>query len=249
MTAVQVEDVVKRYGAFEAVKGISFEVGSGEVLGLLGPNGAGKSTLIRMMTTLIPVTSGRVRINGHDLSKRPDDVRRSIGVLPQAMTSDLDLTVEENLIIYAQLYGVGRADRERRIGKLLEAVELTEWRGAMTRALSGGMRRRLEIARGLIHEPKVFFMDEPTTGLDPVSRVRVWELLRRINAERGITLLITTHYMDEADFLCGRVAILDQGRLAALDTPASLKRSVGDGATLDDVFVRYAGHDLKGARP
>ncbi len=202
-----------------------------------------------MMTTLIPITRGRVRINGHDLAKRPDDVRRSIGVLPQAMTSDLDLTVEENMLVYAQLYGIGRADRERRIGELLEAVELTERRGAMTRALSGGMRRRLEIARGLIHEPKVFFMDEPTTGLDPVSRARVWELLRRINAERGITLLITTHHMEEADFLCGRVAIIDQGRLAALDTPASLKRGVGEGATLDDVFVRYAGHDLEGGRP
>jgi ABC-2 type transport system ATP-binding protein len=231
---VDVDGVVKRYGAFEAVKGISFSVAPGEIFGLLGPNGAGKSTLIRMMTTLIPITRGRVLIQGFDLARHPDEVRRRIGVLPQAMTSDLDLTVEENLVIYAQLYGVKRP--AKRIDELLEAVELTEWRKAMTRALSGGMRRRLEIARGLIHEPKVFFLDEPTTGLDPVSRVRVWDLLTRINREQGITILLSTHYMDEADALCGRVAIVDRGQLAALDTPAALKARVPGGTVIEAVF-------------
>jgi ABC-2 type transport system ATP-binding protein len=246
--AIRVEGAVKRYGTFEAVKGISFTVAPGEIFGLLGPNGAGKSSLIRMMTTLMPITEGRVSIGGFDLGRDPDAVRRAIGVLPQAMTSDLDLTVEENLLIYAQLYNVARADRVERIEALLEAVELTQWRGAMTRTLSGGMRRRLEIARGLVHNPQVFFLDEPTTGLDPVSRVRVWDLLKRLNTERGITILLSTHYMDEADFLCDRVAIVDRGALVVLDTPRALKESLPGGnalsTSLDDVFVHYAGHGL-----
>ena len=224
--AISVEKIVKRYGDFTAVDGITFHVDDGEIFGLLGPNGAGKSTLIRMMTTLTPVTSGRAVVSGHDVSREPDAVRRTIGVIPQALTSDIDLTVEENLSIYAKLYGVAKADRDRNINDLLEAVDLVKWRGAQTKTLSGGMRRRLEIARGLVHNPRIFFLDEPTTGLDPVSRVAVWEMLNHLKSTRNLTMLLTTHYMDEADRLCDRIAIVDHGKLVALDTPMALKASV-----------------------
>jgi ABC-2 type transport system ATP-binding protein len=224
--AIAVENIIKRYGDFEAVKGITFNVADGEIFGLLGPNGAGKSTLIRMMTTLIPVTAGKAIIAGHDVSKDSDAVRRVIGVIPQALTSDIDLTVDENLSIYAKLYEVPKAERKRNIDDLLEAVDLTKWRNAQTKTLSGGMRRRLEIARGLVHNPSIFFLDEPTTGLDPVSRVAVWEMLSNLKSRRSLTILITTHYMDEADRLCDRIAIVDHGKLVALDTPMALKASV-----------------------
>ena len=244
--AIEVERIVKRYGAFTAVDDISFAVKEGEIFGLLGPNGAGKSTLIRMMTTLIPITAGAVRVEGHDVARDPDAVRRTIGVIPQALTSDLDLTVEENLNIYAKLYDVPTQRRKEAIAELLETVDLTKWRGAQTKTLSGGMRRRLEIARGLVHSPKIFFLDEPTTGLDPVSRVAVWEMLTNIKARRKLTILITTHYMDEADRLCNRIAIVDHGKLVALDTPQRLKDSIS-ASNLDEVFVHFTGNDLRDA--
>jgi len=224
--AIEVEHIVKKYGDFTAVDDVSFQVKDEEIFGLLGPNGAGKSTLIRMMTTLIPITSGTARIAGYDVQKQPDAVRRRMGVIPQALTSDLDLTIEENLNIYAKLYDVPARKRKAAIDELLELVDLTKWRTAQTKTLSGGMRRRLEIARGLVHSPQIFFLDEPTTGLDPVSRVAVWEMLTNIKAHRKLTILITTHYMDEADRLCDRVAIVDHGKLVALDSPAALKASV-----------------------
>ena len=236
--AISVENIVKRYGTFEAVRGVTFSVADGEIFGLLGPNGAGKSTLIRMMTTLIPVTEGRAVIAGHDVTREPDAVRRLIGVIPQALTSDIDLTVEENLSIYAKLYGVPRVQRERNIAELLEAVDLTKWRQAQTKTLSGGMRRRLEIARGLVHNPRIFFLDEPTTGLDPVSRVAVWEMLDRLRQRMKLTILITTHYMDEADNLCDRIAIVDHGKMVALDTPLGLKASVPGSSVIE---VRFKG--------
>jgi ABC-2 type transport system ATP-binding protein len=179
-----------------------------------------------MMTTLTPATEGRAIIAGHDVAREPDAVRRTIGVIPQALTSDIDLTVEENLSIYAKLYEVPKTERERNIEDLLQAVDLLKWRNAQTKTLSGGMRRRLEIARGLVHNPRIFFLDEPTTGLDPVSRVAVWEMLNQLKATRHLTMLITTHYMDEADRLCDRIAIVDHGKLVALDTPMALKASV-----------------------
>jgi ABC-2 type transport system ATP-binding protein len=224
--AIEVDHIVKRYGDFTAVDGVSFSVKEGEIFGLLGPNGAGKSTLIRMMTTLIPITGGVARIAGHDVARDPDSVRRTIGVIPQALTSDLDLSVEENMNIYAKLYDVPAQRRKEAIDELLETVDLTKWRDAQTKTLSGGMRRRLEIARGLVHSPRIFFLDEPTTGLDPVSRVAVWEMLTNIKNKRQLTILITTHYMDEADRLCNRIAIVDHGKLVALDTPEALKASV-----------------------
>jgi ABC-2 type transport system ATP-binding protein len=238
--AIVVENIVKRYGDFEAVKGISFEVADGEIFGLLGPNGAGKSTLIRMMTTLLPLSGGKASIAGYDVSRDPDAARRAIGVIPQALTSDIDLTVEENLSIYAKLYSVPKAQRERSITELLSAVDLLKWRGAQTKTLSGGMRRRLEIARGLVHNPRIFFLDEPTTGLDPVSRVAVWEMLNKLKSERHLTMLITTHYMDEADRLCDRIAIVDHGQLVALDTPMALKASVPGNNVVEVQFTRQS---------
>ncbi len=234
--AIEVDHIVKKYGDFTAVDDVSFNVKQEEIFGLLGPNGAGKSTLIRMMTTLIPITAGSARVAGHDVSRDPDGVRRVIGVIPQALTSDLDLTIEENLNIYAKLYDVPAQKRKATIEELLELVDLTKWRSAQTKTLSGGMRRRLEIARWLVHSPRIFFLDEPTTGLDPVSRVAVLEMLTNIKSHRQLTILITTHYMDEADRLCDRIAIVDHGKLVALDTPPALKASVPGSNVIEAQF-------------
>jgi len=210
----------------------------GEIFGLLGPNGAGKSTLIRMLTTLLEPTSGTARVNGFDVREDPNEVRRCMGVIPQAMTTDLDLSAEENLVIFAKLYGVPRARRDKIISDLLNAVELGQWGDKPVKNLSGGMRRRLEIARGLVHEPKIFFLDEPTTGLDPVSRVTVWEMLERLKRDRDLTILLTTHYMDEADKLCDNIAIVDHGKLVALDSPLKLKTSIPGSNILEVSFSR-----------
>jgi ABC-2 type transport system ATP-binding protein len=226
MADIEVDNIVKRFGDFEAVKGLTFEVAHGEVFGLLGPNGAGKSTLIRMLTTLVPPTEGTARVNGFDVSTNANEVRQSIGVIPQAMTSDLDLSADENMSIFAKLYGIPREKRRQTIRELIKAVDLEQWADKPVKMFSGGMRRRLEIARGLVHEPKLFFLDEPTTGLDPVSRVAVWEMLAKLKQERDLTILVTTHYMDEADKLCDRIAIVDHGKLVALDSPLKLKASV-----------------------
>jgi len=235
--AIEVKNIVKRFGNFTAVDGVSFDVTEGEVFGLLGPNGAGKSTLIRMMTTLLEITDGTALVEGYDVRKDPNKARRNIGVIPQAMTSDGDLTVWENLSIYSKLYGIAPADRESSINELLELVDLTQWRYAPAKNLSGGMRRRLEIVRGLVHRPKIFFLDEPTTGLDPVSRVAVWEMITSIKERRNLTVLITTHYMDEADRLCDRIAIVDHGKLVALDSPRSLKNSVPGSTVIEAQFL------------
>jgi ABC-2 type transport system ATP-binding protein len=235
--AIQVRNIVKRYGQFTAVDGVSFDVGETEIFGLLGPNGAGKSTLIRMMTTLLEITDGTAIVDGFDVRKDPDKARRHIGVIPQAMTSDGDLTVWENLSIYSKLYGIGAAERQRSIEELLELVDLVQWRDAPAKNLSGGMRRRLEIARGLVHRPNIFFLDEPTTGLDPVSRVAVWEMITSIKEKRNLTVLITTHYMDEADRLCDRIAIVDHGKLVALDTPRALKNSIPGSSVIEAQFL------------
>src|SRR6185503_12108141 len=236
MAEIEVREITKKFGDFAAVDGVSFSVDHGEIFALLGPNGAGKSTLIRMLTTLIPATSGSASIHGFDVVKQADEVRRLIGVIPQAMTSDLELSVEENLLIYAKLYGVPRERRRRLMGDLLEAVELTKWQDKPVKNLSGGMRRRVEIARGLIHEPRVFFLDEPTTGLDPVSRVAVWEMLRQLKQSRDLTVFLTTHYMDEADKLCDRIAIIDHGKLVALDSPMKLKATISGTNILEVSF-------------
>src|ERR1051326_5545876 len=192
-----------------------------------------------MLTTLVPPTSGTARINGFDIVRQPNDVRKSIGVIPQAMTSDLDLSAEENMGIFAKLYGIPREKRRRAIQELLKAVDLEQWASKPVKMFSGGMRRRLEIARGLVHEPKIFFLDEPTTGLDPASRTAVWEMLTRLKRERDLTILITTHYMDEADKLCDRIAIIDHGKVVALDSPLKLKASIPGRNILEVSFADF----------
>ncbi len=234
--AIDVRAITKRFGDFTAVNKISFTVGRGETLGLLGPNGAGKSTLIRLMTTLMLPTEGTALVDGADIVQDADAVRHSIGVIPQAMTSDLELSCRENLLIFAKLYSVPKEKREKLIKELLHAVDLTDWADKQVSTLSGGMRRRLEIARGLVHEPRIFFLDEPTTGLDPVARRNVWEMLEKIKSERDLTLLLTTHMMEEADHLCDRIAIVDHGQLMALDTPIHLKAAVPGENMLEVLF-------------
>ena len=236
MAAVELDHLTKRFGDLVAVNDISFDVMDREIFGLLGPNGAGKTTLIRMMTTLTPPTSGTALVAGHDIAKDADGVRHSIGVIPQAFTSDPELTAEENMIVHAKLYGVPAEERGQLIQDLLESVDLVKFRGALVRTFSGGMRRRLEIARGLIHSPKILFLDEPTTGLDPVSRSNVWDMIRALRHKAELTILLTTHYMDEADKLCERIAIVDHGKLVALDSPTKLKDSVPGTETVDAEF-------------
>src|SRR5262245_19743044 len=251
VNAIEVRGLVKRFGNFTAVDGVSFDVKEGEVFGLLGPNGAGKSTLIRMLTTLLVPDGGSALVGGSDITGDANGVRRAIGVIPQAMTSDLELTPEENLLIFAKLYGVPSAKRKPLIDGLLAAVELSQWADKPVKMLSGGMRRRVEIARGLVHEPQIFFLDEPTTGLDPVSRAAVWEMLRKIKAQRDLTVVLTTHYMDEADKLCDRIAIIDHGKVMALDSPLKLKASVSGTVTIDAGFKNAPSNwlEMLGARP
>jgi ABC-2 type transport system ATP-binding protein len=237
MDAIKVDHLVKKFGDLVAVNDISFTVAHGEIFGLLGPNGAGKTTLIRMMTTLTPPTSGTARIGGHDIIRDADGVRHVLGVIPQAFTSDPELTARENMLIHAKLYGVPADKRESLIDHLLESVDLFKFRDALVRTFSGGMRRRLEIARGLVHSPQILFLDEPTTGLDPVSRTNVWEMIRDLRENSELTILITTHYMDEADKLCDRIAIVDHGKLAALDTPTHLKDSIPGTDVVEAEFV------------
>ncbi len=236
--AIEVDKLKKQFGEFVAVKEVTFTVHTGEIFGLLGPNGAGKTTLIRMMTTLTPPTSGTAIVGGHDVVTDADGVRHAIGVIPQALTSDPELTARENMTIHAKLYGLTSAQRSTLIPQLLESVNLTEFADKLVGSFSGGMRRRLEIARGLVHSPRIMFLDEPTTGLDPVSRTAVWEMITRLKKSAGLTILLTTHYMDEADKLCDRIAIVDHGTLVALDTPAQLKDSV---PTVDIVQAEFDG--------
>ncbi len=238
MKAIEVEHITKKFGELVAVNEVTFSVEEGEIFGLLGPNGAGKTTLIRMLTTLTPPTSGTGRVAGHDIRRDADGVRESIGVIPQALTSDPELTAEENLLIHAKLYGVPASKRNELIRGLLQAVDLERFTRELVRNFSGGMRRRLEIARGLVHSPKILFLDEPTTGLDPVSRTNVWEMIQKLKEQASLTILLTTHYMDEADKLSDRIAIVDHGRLAALDTPTRLKDSVPG---TDVVEAEFAG--------
>jgi ABC-2 type transport system ATP-binding protein len=235
--SIVVEHLVKKFGNLVAVNDVSFSVRHGEIFGLLGPNGAGKTTLIRMMTTLTPPTSGTSMVAGHDITKDADGVRHSIGVIPQAFTSDPELTAYENMLLHAKLYGVPADHRDQLIDDLLESVNLTKFRNAFVKTFSGGMRRRMEIARGLVHSPKVLFLDEPTTGLDPVSRTNVWEMIRSLRDRSDLTILLTTHYMEEADKLCERIAIVDHGRLVALDSPSRLKDNVPGTDTVEAEFA------------
>jgi ABC-2 type transport system ATP-binding protein len=224
--AIEVTGLTKRFGSFTAVDNVSFDVPDGEMFGYLGPNGAGKTTLMRMLTTLVIPTGGIAKIAGFDVVTNPADVRRQIGVISQAMTSDLDLTGYENLDVYGRFYGVPARERKERIKYLLDMVGLSSRAGELVAAYSGGMRRRLEVARGLVHKPKILFLDEPSSGLDPQSRRVMWELLRQIRQESSTTMFLTTHYMEEADALCSRIAIIDAGKMIVIGSPTQLKREI-----------------------
>jgi ABC-2 type transport system ATP-binding protein len=228
--SIEVDRLTKRFGDVAADDSLSFSVAEGETYGILGPNGAGKTTLIRMLTTLLPPTAGTARIRGRDIVRERPAVRALIGTVSQAVTTDENLTVEENLSVQGKMYGLSGRGLKRMIDRRLAQVGLTERRRQITRELSGGMRRRLEIARGVLHSPHVLFLDEPTTGLDPQSRRSIWEMLQELKAaDAELSVILTTHAMDEADYLCDRVAILDQGRILCEDSPAALKRSLETG--------------------
>jgi ABC-2 type transport system ATP-binding protein len=225
--AIRVENLVKTFDGFTAVDGISFTVDTGELFGLLGPNGAGKTTTINMLSTLLKPTSGSATVAGFGVTGDRDNVRKSIGVVFQEPALDGKLTGRENLEFHTMMYGIGKAERRRRIDEVLALVELTDKAGTLVEKYSGGMKRRLEIARGLTHRPKVLFLDEPTLGLDAQTRRHIWEYIRKLNKEAGVTIILTTHYMEEADYLCGRIAIMDQGKFVAMDAPGRLKDTLG----------------------
>ena len=225
--AVKVDGLVKRFGEVEAVRGIDLEIPVGEVFGFLGPNGAGKSTTINMLCTLLRPTAGTAFVAGHDVVRERDSVRRNIGLVFQDPTLDTYMSAERNLRLHADLYGVPRALLADRMHQVLDMVGLWERRASKVETFSGGMKRRLEIARGLLHSPRVLFLDEPTIGLDPQTRASIWGYIAELRKAEDITIFLTTHYMDEAEY-CDRIAIMDSGRIIALDTPAALKASVGD---------------------
>ncbi len=227
MDAIRVENLVKAFNGFAAVDRVSFSVAEGELFGLLGPNGAGKTTTINMLATLLRPTSGSAVVAGHDVALDRDSVRRSIGIVFQEPALDGRLTGRENLEFHTMMYGIGRAERRRRIDEVMALVDLTDKAATLVEKYSGGMKRRLEIARGLTHRPKVLFLDEPTLGLDAQTRRHIWEYIRKLNEEAGVSIILTTHYMEEADFLCGRVAIMDHGRFVAMDSPDRLKDTLG----------------------
>jgi ABC-2 type transport system ATP-binding protein len=239
--SIRAERLTRRFGAFTAVDALSIEVTPGEVFGLIGSNGAGKSVTIKMLTTLLPPTSGRASVAGFDVVTQAAQVRRRLGYIPQMVSADGGLTGYENLLLSARLYGLSRRDRAERIEEALALMELEAAAGQLVRHYSGGMIRRLEIAQSLLHRPVVLFMDEPTVGLDPVARATVWRHVRSVRARFGTTLFVTTHYMDEAEEQCDRVAILHRGRLAALGAPGALRAQLGPEATLDDVFAHFTG--------
>lgn len=223
---IEARGLARQFGSLQAVRDVSFQVGKGEVFGLLGPNGAGKTTTISMMSTLLRPTAGVATINGFDVVRDRSEVRRSIGLVFQLPTLDESLTAEQNLLFHAYAYGMAAEERRDQICRMLTMVGLWEWRKDTVRDFSGGMRRRLEIARGLLHEPRVLFLDEPTLGLDPQTRRRIWDYLRQLRDGHDLTIVLTTHYMDEAEN-CDRIAVIDHGRIVALDTPDRLKAQVG----------------------
>ncbi len=246
MFMLETEVLTRRFGSLIAVDALTLSVGAGEAFGLLGPNGAGKSTAIKMLTTLLPPTSGRARVAGFDIVRQAAQVRRVIGYVPQALSADGTLTGYENLLVFAKLYDLPHRERNQRIRDALAFMGLEDAADRLVGTYSGGMIRRLEIAQATLHQPQMLFLDEPTVGLDPLAREVVWEHLERLRTDTGVTIFLTTHYMDEAEILCTHVAIMHLGKVAANGTPAELKASIGGGeVTLDDVFVHYAGGTLE----
>jgi len=233
---VQISNLTKRFGNLVAVDRINLDIQSDEIFGLLGPNGSGKTTLIRMLTTILQPTDGTAKVAGYDIRKNPTEVRESIGVVSQAMTLDIELTAWENMDLYAKYYNVPREIRSTRIRELLKVVGLAERANFTVGSFSGGMKRRLELIRSLVHHPKILFLDEPTTGLDPQARNAVWEYLKKIHKEEQITMVITTHYLDEAEVLCNKVGIVDFGKLVEVGTPNELKRKIMGGDVVEAEF-------------
>ncbi len=227
MDIINARGLTKKFDKFTAVRGIDLSIKEGEIFGLLGPNGAGKTTTLSMLSTLIPPTAGTASVNGFDVRKEPSKVRASIGFVFQDPSSDDLLTGRENLYLHALMYGVDMKDINKKMDDVLELVDLTKRQHERMRTYSGGMRRRLELARGLLHEPKVLFLDEPTLGLDPQTREHLWKYIKKLSTERKVTIIITTHYMEEADLLCDRIAIIDHGKIVVTDTPINLKKKLG----------------------
>ncbi|MDD5163703.1 MAG: ATP-binding cassette domain-containing protein [Candidatus ainarchaeum sp.] len=227
MNAIETKGLVKKFGDFAAVAGINLEIKEGELFGLLGPNGAGKTTTISMLSTILKPSSGSASVWGKDLLHDKDSVRKSIGIVFQDPSLDDELTGRENLDFHGRMYAMEPGLIHERIAEVLKLVELESKADALVKTYSGGMKRRLEIARGLMHKPKILFLDEPTIGLDPQTRRNLWEYIRNFNKKDGITIILTTHYMEEADFLCDRIAIIDHGKIIALDTPEKLKEVLG----------------------
>jgi len=245
MAILETEALTRRFGTLTAVDALTINIEESEVFGLLGPNGAGKTTAIKMLTTLLPPTSGKARVAGFDIVRRAADVRRVIGYVPQMLSADGTLTGYENLIIFAKLYDIPRKEREERVRAALAFMGLADFADKLVRTYSGGMIRRLEIAQSMLYRPPLLFLDEPTIGLDPLGRKAVWEHVMQLFTSYRTTVFLTTHLMEEADSLCNRVAIMHRGKVVAIGTPAELKASIGgNGVTLDDVFIHYTGDML-----
>jgi ABC-2 type transport system ATP-binding protein len=246
MAILSTDRLARQFGTLTAVDHLSLSVDAGEVFGLLGPNGAGKTTVIKMLTTLLPPSAGNAEIVGFDILHHAGDVRRVIGYVPQMLSADGTLTGYENLLVFAKLYDLPRNEREPRVREALKLMGLADAADKVVRNYSGGMIRRLEIAQSMLHRPRVLFLDEPTIGLDPLARQAVWDHIDRLRGEYGTTIFLTTHYMEEADSLCHRIAIMHMGKVVAMGTPVELKASIGgNGATMEQVFAHYAGADLQ----
>lgn len=246
--AIETVQLTRRFGEFTAVDQVNLAIPYGGIFGLLGPNGAGKSTLIKMLTTLLKPSDGTARVAGFDIVQAPAEVRKRIGYVPQLLSADGALTGYENLTLSAKLYGIPRLELKQRIGDALRYMGLTDSAHQLVKKYSGGMIRRLELAQAMLHRPVILFLDEPTIGLDPVACLSVWDRLRALNKEHGMTILMTTHVMDEVDELCGVVAILHQGKLAASGSPEQLKAAVGKDATMTDVFAHFSGASIEEER-
>ena len=246
MKIIETNALTRRFGDLIACNNLTIAVEEGEIFGLLGPNGAGKTTAIKMLTTVLPPTSGNASVAGYDIVHHASDVRRVIGYVPQLLSADGTLTGYENLLIFAKLYDIPRRERSQRIYGVLSFMDLADESNRLVRTYSGGMIRRLEIAQSMLHRPRVLFLDEPTIGLDPLARRAVGDLITDLRDNYGATIFITTHLMEEADLLCDRVAIMHRGKVAALGSPAELKAAIGnEGTTLEDVFVHFAGSKLE----
>jgi ABC-2 type transport system ATP-binding protein len=243
-TVIAAKDVVKRFGDITAVDNISFEVKEGEIFAFLGPNGAGKSTTIKMLTTMLRPTSGELKLAGHDVTRERDSARKAFGIVFQDPSLDEELSAYENMHLHATLYGIPKSDQPGRIQEMLELVDLWQRKDSMIKTFSGGMRRRLEIARGLLHEPRILFLDEPTLGLDTQTRNLMWSYVKRLSDEKGMTIFFTTHYLDEAEEVAERIAIIDHGKIVATGTTPELTEQT-ETKTLEEAYLKLTGSDIR----